>query len=55
MNDKFGNHISSTNYNGLIDASEVSEFDAKVQILKAVWNTVDPEFHPWFVKRKGIQ
>lgn len=49
-NDLFGRHIPSTYYNGLFDANKVGEFDAKVQLLKAVWDKVDPEFDPWLVK-----
>ena len=49
MNDIFGHQIASTCYNGLIDAKEVSEFDAKVHVLRAAWDEVNPDFHPWFV------
>ena len=39
-----------THYNGPIDAEEVIEFDSKVDVLKAVWDKVNPEFPLWFVK-----
>ena len=52
MNDISGHDISST-YTlqwSPIDAKEVIEFDSKVDVLKAVWDKVNPEYPPWFVK-----
>ena len=48
-NDIFGHQIAFTCYNGPTDAKEVSEFDAKVYVLRAAWDEVNPDFHPWFV------
>ena len=48
-NDVFGHQIASTCYNGLIDAKEVSEFDAKVHVLRAAWDELNPDFRPWLV------
>ena len=49
MNDIFGHQIASTCYNGSTDGKEVSEFDAKVHVLRAACDEVNPDFHPWFV------
>ena len=49
MNDILGHQIGSTSYNGPTDAKGVSEFDAKVHVLRAAWDKVNPDFHPWFV------
>ena len=50
VNDIFGSKIA--NCTGLIDSDDYTDFSEKLEMLKDKWDSICPEFLPWFVKHE---
>ena len=48
MSDIYGTQDAVLLQNGLADAEDKCDFDAKLESLKPVWEEIAPGFHHWF-------
>jgi len=52
LGDIFGSGNGETQYSRLIDSTDVSDFNTKLQNLKPKWDLLCPVFFEWFVKNE---
>ncbi len=54
MSDIYGTQNEILLENGLADADDEDDFDAKLESLKPVWEEIAPGFSTWFEKRRSM-
>lgn len=55
LTDIYGCQQDVLQQNGLADAGDEVDFDAKLDSLRSVWETLAPGFHAWFSKIRSEQ
>lgn len=53
MKSIFGYQVEETFYTGLIDAEDIADFSTKLEELRPKWDSLCPDFYPWFVSNES--
>ncbi|XP_022809025.1 uncharacterized protein LOC111346004, partial [Stylophora pistillata] len=55
LTDIYGCQQDILQQDGLADSDDEEDFDAKLQSLRPIWETLAPGFHSWFIKHRSEQ